>query len=57
VSPRFDLDTEARGKILCPRRGSNYKKEGVRICSEFNWLKMGTSNEPSGSKEGGKFLD
>jgi hypothetical protein len=23
VGPRAGLDTEARGKILCPRRGSN----------------------------------
>jgi hypothetical protein len=36
VGPRAGLDTEARGKILCPCRGSNPGRKGPLIYSDIN---------------------
>jgi len=45
VDPRAGLDTEARGKILCPRRGSNPDRPVVQPVARLytdkaTWLKM-----------------
>jgi hypothetical protein len=36
VGPRAGLDTEARGKILCPCRGSNLTEENNRLYNLWN---------------------
>jgi hypothetical protein len=50
VGPRADLDTEARGKILCLCRGSN---PGLPVCSQtLCWLNY---TAPSTGQEKIKF--